>query len=137
MKESLWGYLVLILGIMILVVMILVRDITSTTENDYYLTKEAMNAAMVDSLDYGTYMQSGEIRIISDKFVENFTRRFAQSVSSSKTYKIEFYEIYETPPKATIRITTSTKKYTVTTNDNEGVGFDIVTLLSGVLETKY
>lgn len=135
MKESFWTYLLLVLGIFVIVVMILVQDLTGTSEEDYYLTKEVMQAAMIDSIDYGVYRQYGDIRIIESKFVENFTRRFAESVNSSKAYTFEFYEIYETPPKATVRIKTATKEYSVTTDST--VDFDIVTVLSGILETKY
>ncbi len=135
MKESFWTYLLIILGIFIIVVMIIVQDLTSTSEEDYYLTKEVMEAAMIDSIDYGVYTRYGDIRIIKEKFVENFIRRFSESINSTKTYTIEFYEIYETPPKATVRIKTATKEYQVTSDST--VDFDVVTLLSGILETKY
>lgn len=135
MKESFWTYLVIVLGVMIIVVLILVQDLTTTSEEDYYLTKEVMEAAMVEAVDYGLYRRTGEIRIIKEKFVENFTRRFAESVSPSKTYKLEFYEVYESPPKASVRIKTKTSEYSV--NGEEGVDFSIVTLLSGILEAKY
>lgn len=119
----------------VMVVMILVQDMTGTSEEDYYLTKEVMQAAMIDAIDYGVYRQYGDIRIIKEKFVENFIRRFSESVNSTKTYNIEFYEIYEEPPKATVRIMTATNEYQVTTDT--AVDFDIVTVLSGILETKY
>lgn len=135
MKESFWTYLLIALGIFVIVVMILVQDLTGTSEEDYYLTKEVMQAAMIDSVDFGVYRQYGDIRIIKEKFVENFIRRFSESVNSVKTYDIEFFEIYEEPPKATVRIRTATKEYKVTTDS--AVDFDIVTLLSGILETKY
>lgn len=135
MKETFWTYLLIVLGLFVIVVMILVQDLTGTSEEDYYLTKEVMQAAMLESIDYGVYRHYGDIRIIEEKFVENFIRRFSDSVNSSKTYKIEFYEIYESPPKATVRIKTATNEYQVTTDTT--VDFDIVTLLSGILETKY
>ena len=118
-----------------MVVMIMVQDLTSTSEEDYYLTKEVMQAAMIDSIDYGVYREYGDIRIIEQKFVENFTRRFSESVNNTKTYTLEFYEIYEFPPKATVRVKTATKEYSVSTDTT--VDFDIVTVLSGILETKY
>jgi len=134
-KETFWTYLLIIIGIFVIVVMILVQDLTGTTEEDYYLTKEIMQAAMIDSIDYGVYRHYGDIRIIEEKFVENFTRRFSESVNSTKTYQIEFYEIYESPPKATVRVKTATSEYQVTSDSS--VDFDIVTILSGILETKY
>ncbi len=135
MKETFWTYLLIVLGLFVIVVMMLIQDLTGTSEEDYYLTKEVMQAAMIDSIDYGVYRQYGDIRIIKEKFVENFIRRFSESVNSIKTYKIEFYEIYEEPPKATVRIKTATSEYQVSTDTT--VDFDIVTILSGILETKY
>lgn len=134
MKESFWTYLLVLLGLFVIVVMMLVQDMTGTSEENYYLTKEVMEAAMVDSIDYGVYRQYGDIRIIKEKFVESFIRRFSDSVNSAKSYQIEFYEIYEEPPKATVRIKTGTKEYKVSTDT---VDFDIVTALSGILESKY
>ena len=136
MKEAFWAYLLIGLGLLIIVIMILVQDLTGTGEEDYYLTKEVMEAAMIDSIDYGVYRQYGDIRIVEEKFVENFTRRFADSVNSSKTYTLEFYDIYENPPKATVRVKTATNEYKGTA-DSDSMDFDIVTVLSGILETKY
>lgn len=135
MKESFWTYILIVLGLFVMVVMFLVQDLTSTSEEDYYLTKEVMQAAMIDSIDYGVYRQYGDIRIIKEKFVENFIRRFSESIHSTKTYTIEFYEVYEEPPKATVRIKTATNEYQVSTDTT--VDFDIVTVLSGILESKF
>lgn len=135
MKESFWAYLFIVLGLFVIVIMMLIQDVTTTDEEDFYLTKEVMEAAMVDSIDYGVYMDTGDIRIIESKFVENFTRRFADSVKNSKNYTLEFYDIYEDPPKATVKVSTSTKDYSVTTDST--VNFDILTVMSGILETKY
>lgn len=135
MKESFWAYLFIVLGLFVIVIMMLIQDVTTTDEEDFYLTKEVMEAAMVDSIDYGVYMDTGDIRIIESKFIENFTRRFADSVKDSKNYTLEFYDIYEDPPKATVKVSTSTKDYSVTTDST--VNFDILTVMSGILETKY
>lgn len=134
MKETFWTYLLIILGLFVIVIMMIVQDMTATSEEDYYLTKEVLQNAMIDSIDYGTYRKYGDIRIIEQKFVENFIRRFSDSVNSAKSYQIEFYEIYEKPPKATVRIKTGTKEYQVTSDSS--VDFDIVTILSGILESK-
>lgn len=135
MKETYWTYLIIILGLLVITIMILIQDLSSTNEEDYYLTREVMEAAMIDSIDYGLYMETEDIRIIESKFVENFTRRFAESVNDSKDYALEFYEIYEYPPKATVIVKTKTKNYSVTTDSS--VNFDIINALSGILETKY
>ena len=134
MKESFWIYLLMILGLFIIVVMMLIQDLTSTSEEDYYLAKEALEASMVDALDLGLYRQTGEVRIIESKFVESFIRRFAESVNDSKNYTLEFYEIYEMPPKATVFIKTKSKSVKVGVDSEES--YDILTAMSGVLETK-
>ena len=69
MKESLWGYWLIILGIFILSVMLLLQNYTTTNEQDVYLIKEITDAAMGDSLDLAHYRKYGEIRIIKEKFV--------------------------------------------------------------------
>lgn len=134
MKEAFWGYLIIVLGILIIVIVLIIQNLTSTSEEDYYLTKEVMEASMLDSVDLGAYRLTGEVTIVKEKFIENFLRRFAQSVSPNKTYKIEFFRIYENPPKASVRIITSTGSYVVAGEESD---FDIVTLINGILETKY
>lgn len=133
MKESIWAYIILIIGVFVVVVMTIVQNVSTTDEQNYYLVKEAMEGAMIDSVDYGIYRNYGEIRIIGEKFVENFIRRFAESVQANKTYTIDFYEIYESPPKATVKVTTSTGIYKISTSASD---FNIITLLSGILESK-
>lgn len=85
MKETFWSYLFIVLGLLTIAIMILVQNLTSTSEENYYLTKEVMEASMIDSIDYGLYRKTGEIRMIESKFVENFTRRFAESIMIVKS----------------------------------------------------
>ena len=93
MKESYWGYWLIILGIFIISVMLLLQNYTTTNEQDIYLIKEITDAAMTDALDLAHYRKYGEIRIIKEKFVENFVRRFSETININKTYKIGFYDI--------------------------------------------
>ena len=65
-------------------------------------------------------------------------RRFSESVSLGKAYQIDFYDIIEYPPKASVRIRTDASYFI---NDN-GLNHELYefspkidTLLSGVLET--
>ena len=68
------------------------------------------------------------------KFVENFTRRFVTSVSGDvNQYKIEFYDIIESPPKASVVIKGKTKSYNLLAEDGSD-SFDIVNSLDGILE---
>ncbi len=132
MKESMWGYFILSLGMLILAVMLLIQNLTSTNEEDFYLGREIMEAAMLDAVDYGTFRSTGELVMSKEKFVEVFIRRFADSVSGQKTYTLEFYDIHEYPPKATVRILTNTGSTEI---KDSSFDVDINTILNGVLET--
>lgn len=134
MKESLWGYLIVSLGVAIIVFMILVQDLTSTNEEDFYLTREVLEASMYDAIDYGSYAKSGKLVMSEAKFVEVFLRRFAESVTNNKDYTINFYDIHEYPPKATVVITTETGTEEVA---SDSVNINIVTYLNAILETTY
>ena len=89
MKESLWGYWLIVLGIFILSVMLLLQNYTTTNEQDVYLIKEITDAAMGDSLDLAHYRKHGEIRIIKEKFVENFVRRFSETININKKINLK------------------------------------------------
>ena len=133
MKESLWGYWLVLLGVIITTVMILLQNYTTTNQQDYYLAKEVTNAAMFDAIDYGYYRKNGELKIIKEKFVENFVRRFAESATINKTYKINIYTIYELPPAVTVEIKTSTGEFNV---GDESIDAGITTRLTAILELK-
>jgi len=113
MKEAFWAYWIVLLGLFIIVVMMLLQNYTTTNQQDYYLLKEITDASMNEAIDLAHYRKYGELRIIKEKFVENFMRRFAETVNINKTYNVKFYDIYEAPPKASIKITTSTNEYSV------------------------
>lgn len=132
MKESLWGYWIVVLGLFILVVMMLLQNYTTTNEQDYYLLKEVTDAALNESVDLAHYRQYGELRIVKEKFVENFLRRFSETVNINKTYKIDFYDIYEAPPKVSVKVTTSTDSFAVM-GDVDSIG--VVNRIDAVLET--
>ena len=127
------------LGLFGIAIIFLFQDITVSNEDDYYLLKEITEAAMVDSIDLVFYRESGEVKIIQEKFVEVFIRRFSETVSLGKAYKIDFYDIIEYPPKASVRIRTDSSYFA--SSDSQGNGQldeyspKIDTLLSGVLET--
>ena len=112
MRESYWGYWIILLGIFVIVILMLVSNVTTTNTQDYYLIKEVTEASMVDAVDLGYYRTTGELKINSDKFVESFLRRFAENVELN-TYQIDFYGIYEAPPKVSVKVTTKSATYTV------------------------
>ncbi|MBO4245603.1 MAG: hypothetical protein J5892_02535 [Bacilli bacterium] len=131
MKESYWGYFLILLGIFVIVIMMLVNNVTTTNTQDYYLLKEVTQAAMIDSVDYGYYRETNELRIVKEKFVENFLRRISESVNINNTYTFDFYDIYECPPKVSIKVTTKTGSFTIGGNASS---FDIVNKIDAILE---
>ena len=92
MKESAWGYAIIFLGLVILGVLLLTQRLTTTNEEDFYLGREILSASMVDAVDLGTFRATGELVMVKEKFVEIFLRRFAESVSTSKNFQIDFYQ---------------------------------------------
>ena len=113
MKESYWGYWFIILGIFIASVMMLTNDATTSNTEDYYQLKEVANSAIYDAIDYAYYSQTGQIRMIKEVFVENFIRRFAETVSVTDSYKIDFYDLYESPPKVSVKVSTKTAGFII------------------------
>ena len=69
----------------------------------------------------------------NQKLVENFVRRFAQSATLQNTYQIDIYDVSETPPKVSLKV--STKKSTTATN--EVITFDLINKLDAIMETPY
>jgi hypothetical protein len=132
MKWTYSSLFLILFGLFGLFIIFLFQDITVSNEDDYYLLKEITEASMEDSLDIAYYRKTGEIKIIQEKFVEVFTRRFAESSTlSAKGYEIEFYDIIEEPPKVTVRIKNKTHGYTLNTDD-----FDVINELSAIIETN-
>lgn len=134
MKESMWGYLIISLGLLIITVILFVQRLTTTNEEDFYLGREVLEAAMIDAVDYGSYRTTGDLWMSKEKFAEVFIRRFAENVNGSRSYKLDFYDIHENPPKATVRISTSSGTSTVNSEDFD---VNVDTLLNGILETLY
>ncbi len=136
MKESMWGYWIVILGISIFALMMLLQNYTTTSEQDYYLMKEVMEASMYDAVDYGYYRETGKLTMNTEKFVENFIRRFADSVNINKNYKLDFYQIYEEPPAASVKITTRTNDTNFGDSNKSTDEEEIVNRLTGILYTN-
>lgn len=133
MKESYWGYWLIVLGVFIIVVLLLVQSFTSTNTQDYYLVKTITEAAMEDSLDWGYYREFSEAKINKEKFYESFLRRFAEEASLSTTYTIEFSEVYEAPPKVSVKVSSKSSTFNVV---SDSTTFDIVSRIDAILETK-
>ena len=165
MKVSFWGILFVILGILGIVMINFFGNLTVSNEQNYYLLKEITEAAMIDALDEKAYKVGighdgvttatdpesmhcksgpGAVRIIKEKFVEGFTRRFAASAERNKNYKISFDDIDECPPKVTVTLT-ATESYSffervLGKSKNDKIDYqsdaNIVNRLSAILESK-
>ena len=133
MKESFWGIMVVMLGVISVAFIYFFQTYSNTNEQNYILLKEVTEAAMYDAVDLASYRTTGTVRIDREKFVENFLRRFAESVTLGNTYVVKIYDVNETPPKVSLQV--STKLQTNVTN--EIMEFDIVNRLDAILETPY
>ena len=131
MKESYWGYWLILLGILVVVILLLVQNYTTTNTQDYYLLKETTDAAMADAVDYAYYKENEELRINKEVFMESFIKRFAENASLSQDYKIQFYDIYEAPPKVSVKVTSSSRTYSINGTANK---LDSVNKISSVLQ---
>lgn len=135
MKEAFWGVFIILLGAIGIVAINLFQDLTVTTDQNYYLMKEATKAAMEDSLDLSYYrsQSSRQIprpRIVKEAFVENLTRRFASSAVLNKDYTIIIHDIVEQPPKVSLSLVSNAK-------DIKGGKYDVLLNIDSIYEGIY
>lgn len=136
MKESLWGYWIVVLGISIVGVMVVLHNYTTTSEQDYYLIKEVLEASMNESVDFSFYRDTGRLKMNAEKFTENFVRRFSETVNINKTYDLNFYQIYEEPPAASVEVITKTNDSSFGNSKDANIeNTNIVNRVSGILYT--
>ncbi len=133
MQESYWGYWLVLMGLFVTGTMLVLQGISSTNTQDYYQLKEVTDAALVDSVDYAYYRIYGEVKINKEMFVENFIKRFADSASVSKSYQLDFYDLYEAPPKVSVKVTSLNNSLDVT---SEEADLDIVNKLDAIIEMR-
>lgn len=133
MKESIWGWAIVVIGIVAIFFVYFFQSTTNTDEHNYNLLKDVTEAAMIDALDKATYMNEGVIFMDGDKFVESFIRRFAESATLSRNYVIKIYDVYEMPPKVSLQVS-SAESTGVT---GEILEFDIINRLDAILEVPY
>lgn len=130
MKESYWGYWLVMLGILVIGVMLLINSTTNGTTHDYYELKETTSAAVIDAVDYSYYRLYGDLKISKEKFIENFIRRFSESATMTKEYNVSFYDIHEVPPKVSVKISTVSNAVNVANSSNS---FDLVNKIDVIL----
>ena len=137
MKWSFASVGLIMLGLFGIVIIMLFNDITVSNEQDYYNLKESTEAAMLESVDTAYYRLTGDVKIVQEKFVENFTRRFTEtSTFGQGNYGISFYQIIEYPPKVSIRIYDLTSGYNIYTytSDVSETQVNVVNELSAILD---
>ena len=129
MKEAFWGLLIILLGLFGVVVVNLFQNVTVDNDRIYYLLKETTEAAAYDAIDLTNYRLTGNMRMVEDKFVENFTRRFAENVTIGN-YIIAIEDINELPPKMSLRIRSGISSL-------NGEDFGLLNRVDGIIEAKY
>ncbi len=137
MRESFWGIFIIASGIVILSAIYVFQSITNTDEHNYNLLKETTEAAMYDALDWSVYSENGEITINREKFVENFVRRFAENANLSRDYRIQIYDVNESPPKVSLQITSkglsASDQFSL---NGKTITFQLSNRLDAIMETK-
>ena len=131
MKESYWGYWLVLLGVFIVVIMLLIQNVTSNSTEDYYTVKQISEAAMIDAVDYAYYREFGELKINKEKFMETFLRRLAEAASLNTEYRVLFVGVYEAPPKISVEITSKTNTYVIA---GDSTSFDLSSRIDAILE---
>lgn len=132
MKWSFASVGLIVMGLIGVTIIMLFQNITTNNENDYYLLKEVTEASMIDAIDMQYYRETGELKITKDKFVESFTRRFAEStIFVNSDYTINYFDIMEDPPKVTVSINTGIGEYTIYQDTSD---YNVYNTLSAILE---
>ncbi len=127
---------VLIIGIIMMALLgIFAVNLVTTQQTgqelDYYLLKDTTDAAMNDAIDVAFYASNGVPRMDKEKFVESFIKRFADSVDSTRAYNIKFYDMNETPPKVSVKVTSKNNSV------NRDKQADIVTSADMIIESNF
>lgn len=122
---------IIILSLATLLMINVISNYSSGSELDYYLVKETSEAAMIDAIDVKYYRDNGLLRMDKEKFVESFIRRFADSVDTTRNYKLSFYDLNEVPPKVSVKVDSSTVL------SFKGSNLEMSTKLDAILENTY
>jgi len=140
LRESIWGYAIIVLGIIAIGIIWFFADITKADQHNYNLLKETVEASMLEAVDLTAYRLDGSIQIDEHKFVENFIRRFAESADLSNNYVIEIYDINTKPPKVSLKVSSKSGDLNLSADpyaEEKIMNFDIVNNIDAILETKY
>ena len=129
MQSSYWGYWLVLMGVAVVGLMISVNGLTTTSTQDHYAAREITEVSMLESIDNGYYRDYNEVKMNKEKFMEVFTRMLAKNMSSTDTYEINFYEIYEAPPKVSVEIKSHSGANFISTSD-----YDVTTRIDAIVQ---
>lgn len=118
MKEAYWGYWLITLGVFVLVVMMFTQASTTSNTQDYLQLKEVTEASLRDAVDLGYYRNYGELKINKEVFIESFLKRFSETVGLNNTYEVNFYDLYEVPPKVSVEVKSKGSSFLIAGTDN-------------------
>ena len=129
MQSSYWGYWLIVMGVAIVGLMISVQGITTNTTQDSYAIREMVEASMLESVDYGYYRDYNEIKINKEKFMEVFIRMTAEVMGMNDTYEVNFYDIYEAPPKVSVEVKSNSGTDFINTGE-----YDTVSRIDAIIQ---
>ena len=129
MQSSYWGYWLVVMGVAIVGLMISVQGITTNTTQDSYAIREIAEASMLDAVDYAYYRDYNEVKIDKEKFMEVFIRRVAETMGANDTYEVNFYAIYEAPPKVSVEIKSNSGANFVSAD-----GYDTISRVDAIIQ---
>lgn len=159
MNGAMWTYFFMLMGILGIFLINAFGNVIMDDEQSYYLLKEITEASMIDAIDYKSYREGagwdnvtsdtdpesmhcmsgvpGTVRIIKEKFVESFIRRFSSNAQLNRRYRIIFHDIDECPPKVSVSIVAS-EEFSMFRmfNVDYQTPTDIVNSLTGILEAN-
>lgn len=129
MQSSYWGYWLVAMGVAIVGLMISVQGITTNTTQDSYAIREIVDASMLEAVDYGYYRDYNEVKINKEKFMEVFLRMTTEVMGANDTYQVNFYAIYEAPPKVSVEIRSNSGTNFISAGD-----YDTVSRIDAIIQ---
>ncbi len=108
--------------------MISVQSLTTNTTQDYLSIKEITEASMLEAVDYGYYRDYNEVKMNKEKFMEIFIRMLSETMTSLDKYEVNFYGIYEAPPKVSVEVKSNSG------TDFVATGYDVVSRLDAIIQ---
>jgi len=133
MKWSFYGVGMIMFGLIGLVIIVLFIQLTVNSDEEYYLLKEVTEASMYDAIDFAYYRDTGDLKIIKEKFTESFLRRFAESTNlTAQGFEIKIYNVVESPPKVSVEIISQLGERTIL--NTEPTEYSVLNELDAILE---